>query len=73
MHAATPDRVDIRFQCPSGHKLVADIRCQGHAMRCPKCGRAVVVPTPPREPLTETGIVRLLADQPNRSNLNIWT
>jgi hypothetical protein len=51
----------LRFSCPSGHKLKANLCLEGRKMACPVCEQTVVVPERQRAPLTETGAFRLLS------------
>lgn len=70
----------IRFKCLNDHALVANDRDAGHAMCCPVCGRAVVVPTPvvdaPQRDhgdlLTDTNVVRMLNDQGPANRHRVW-
>lgn len=70
----------IRFKCENGHALVAGDGYSGHAMRCPVCERAVVVPNQAvdaperdrRNAMTDTNVVRLLSGNEPPGRRRIW-
>lgn len=52
----------IHFECPDGHRLKADSEFEGKYAPCPACGKMATVPEGRTDPLTDSGVVRLLDD-----------
>jgi hypothetical protein len=50
----------IRFTCPAGHKIRADVRFAGRLMPCPACKRPTRVPPAAPAEIAESAAVRLL-------------
>ncbi|TWT84463.1 hypothetical protein CA13_59410 [Planctomycetes bacterium CA13] len=52
----------VEVTCPSGHLLRAPERAIGRTLPCPVCQQPVTV-TRPQDPLSDTGVMRILGNQ----------
>lgn len=53
----------ILFDCPSGHRLKAQLRFEGTPVTCPACNRHTIVPRQHSEnAISDSSVVRLLGD-----------
>jgi|GEM_PF-4889894 len=52
----------IYFECSHGHRLKTDRRHAGKPSQCPQCRIPLTVPQPQANPITDSGVVRLLGE-----------
>jgi hypothetical protein len=50
----------VLLQCPQGHRLRVDESLAGRDVDCPICKSRVLVPRPESNPITDSGVVRIL-------------
>jgi hypothetical protein len=48
---ADPRLDTIKFECPCGKSLAAELWHAGKKTKCPKCGAMLTVPVPPTKPV----------------------
>lgn len=56
----------VTVACENGHRIKAKTSLGGQTHGCPRCGKLVTIPVPPqqeKDPLTDTGIMRILGTQ----------
>lgn len=54
--------MEIRFTCPSGHRLRASAAMEGKKCVCPKCHKVAVVPVQAKNRISDTGVMQILGD-----------
>jgi hypothetical protein len=50
----------VYFECDNGHRLKAHASHRGRGSKCPRCQAEIVVPERQSNPVTDSGIARLL-------------
>ena len=56
-------------QCPRGHRLRGDVALIGKTIRCPRCQEVFVFGYAIREVLSDTAVLKILAETPTRAGV----